>query len=291
MKSRRKKQSQETVKSRSRLWPFLAVGLILFFIWHAWHNSVLVHTSDRVTVAVYGETTTVYSFGIEDGITYAFVFPPDLRLTIPGGYGEYRTGAVGKLTALENNPDIIRRTFALATASFVDLYYYPASETIYYGEEAQRSSAFRHNFWSLSSLKTNGSIIDTLYLSYIIGKKGDSFAVISPSSVEDFRKSYMGYLYRDPFRQENKTVQIRYANRYAVATAVSDILEGTGINVSDLSVDDGVVEQCTIIENTAEPSQTAAAISAFFGCRIGQGETDIYDILVTLGPIESSWEI
>jgi hypothetical protein len=47
---------------------------------------------------------------------------------------------------------------------------------------------------------------------------------------------------------------------------------------------------CYVKENTANPSYTAKAISAFFRCPLVHGTTDIYDVLFFLGEREKEWD-
>src|SRR3990167_5657241 len=68
----------------------------------------------------------------QKNINYLLFFSNSVKVIVPGGYGEYKVGAVGKLVSLEKNPEIIRKTFSAVTATLVDLYFYPKKTTIYH---------------------------------------------------------------------------------------------------------------------------------------------------------------
>jgi len=289
-----KKKKTSIIKKKSlRIAPILLAALLIFFVFFTWQKSVLIGKSDRINIVVYDAETQYFSIGLTDGIHYAAYLTPDMKVHVPGGYGEYRVGAVGKLTNLEEDPDIIRRTFSHATGSFVTLYFYPDSDEIYYGsEEPEEPSSRRPSFGRIMSMKTNGSLFDKFYISYFFSKKGESFKQIAPLSSEDFKKKYQGYFYYQPYRSEHKTIQIIYNNRFSVALAVSGMLEGTGINVSDITKSDHEEDSsCTLIEESSEHSKTALSIAEFFDCNLQEGETDIYDIIMKLGAVEKDWEV
>ena len=48
---------------------------------------------------------------------------------------------------------------------------------------------------------------------------------------------------------------------------------------------------CQIIEDTEIFSQTAHDLAFFFECSLKKGKTDVYDIIMVLGRVETDWEI
>lgn len=278
---------------RVRIAPILILCLLVVFVWFTWQKSVLIQEHDRINIIIYGQETQFFSIGLKDDINYTALLAPDMKVRIPGGYGEYRVGAVGKLTALEKNPEIIKKTFSYATSSFVSLYFYPETTSVYYGEDNLTKNDIRlPTFGEIMSLKTNGSLFDKMYILYFFSKKGETFKRLTPLQAEDFLKRYKGYFYYEPYRSERKTVQVLYERQYKVAIGLSNILGGTGINVSDITKrEDNIKQSCRVIEKNTPHSKTAVGIANFFQCDLGTGSTDIYDIIIQLNSLETIWEI
>ena len=72
---------------------------------------------------------------------------------------------------------------------------------------------------------------------------------------------------------------------------ISDMLNGSGIVVGDISREDSRSKKCSITEPEKKPSDTAASMANFFHCDLRKGDTDVYDILFVLGDLEKSWEV
>jgi hypothetical protein len=116
---------------------------------------------DLVNLVFYGKQTTYFSLGINTEGDYAVVFPADLKMPIPGGYGQYRVGALGKLVSLEKKPELFRNTFSQATFSFINDYFYTPSDEVYYGTDETIKLPSSKQIWEA---KSNAGLLDKLYL-------------------------------------------------------------------------------------------------------------------------------
>src|SRR3989344_7470536 len=116
------------IQARSRLlYLVLLTFLLLYFVFKiitAVGQSLFISRPSRLNMIFYGPTTTFYSFDALDNQNYSIVFDPEVKLDVPGGYGQYRIGSLGKLVKLEQKPDITQKTFSTTTTSFVQYYFY-----------------------------------------------------------------------------------------------------------------------------------------------------------------------
>lgn len=293
--------SKEKSKRLLYIVGFLIVAVILTTsIFHGIQRTLFFSKKDRVNVVFYGKNTIYYSLGIHTEGDYAIAFPPDLKMQIPGGYGNYRIGALGKLVALEKKPKLFQNTFALATYSFVDNYFYTKSDEVYYGNEVAVALPSAKLIWSSAS---NASLLDKVYLIlYFLNKKQQDFHIVNLYSeknkvgdeifsADEFEKRITGYLFQQSYRNEQKSVQILYADTYLNADRVAKVLQGNGIRVGDISQDGSLIRGCIITENTGTQSRTAKALIDVFQCQWKNGTTGFYDILFQLGEREKEWEI
>ena len=112
---------------------------------------------------MYGPQTAFYSLDKQDTRNYVMYFYPDLKMQVPGGYGNYRTGSLGKLAKLDNKPELLAKTFSIATTSFVTIYYYPNTEDVYYGTDIQSKPQIPA-MKDLLLMPGNAGIFDRIYL-------------------------------------------------------------------------------------------------------------------------------
>jgi hypothetical protein len=264
------------------------------FVWHP----------QRLNVAVYGQNARVYSLGLSDNIDYIIPFYPDLKVPVPGGYGYYRVGGLGKLVHLERKPDIFRRTFSAATLSFVNYYFYPKNnDAIYYGAENTQGEIDILGVREFFLYGSNANFFDRLYLYLRLHSLSrNDLMPINPRlaaqqlsgdhqlSTTDFEKQYQGYLFSKTYRQEMKSVQIIYTKSYNTAMLLGSILQGNGIRVIDVSQKKKVDSNCVISENGTQFSDTAKDMAAFFSCTLVNRPSDFADIIMTLGSKEQEWE-
>lgn len=270
--------------------------------------SLFFSKKDRINVVVYGKDTLFYSFGRTDGVNYFISFFPDIKINVPGGYGKYRVGGIGRLAFQEKNPDLIQTSFSAVTSATVDLYFYDNSSNIYYGTSViQENKISPPALQSIFFMHSNGNIFDRIFLALLAaGRSGSELTPIIYTSLDvdgedvlkdrDFGKKYLGYLFNKTFRSEQKTVQIHYSSRarpnnnYRTALAISRIIEGDGIRVVDIT-EDATRTECEVYESGGIFSQSAKHLSAFFGCSLHRGNVESADIAIYLGSLEKSWEM
>lgn len=293
---------------RRNKWLYIVLGLFIitylsYKFYQSYATSLFSSKRNRINFVVYGQSTAFYSVDKAETRHYMMYFYPDLKMQIPGGYDDYRVGSLGKLAKLDKKPDILRKTFAVATTSFVTHYFYPHAVMVYYGTKlpTKPKKPKLRDIWFMSS---NASILDRLYISLIIfDKKDDDFHIIAYQSekntVQDdiffednsFIKNSIGLLFQGRYRDEQKNIQIQYRKNYTVAAKLSSLLEGNGIRVNDLTLDMEKRKNCLIIENSRTFSETAKDLASYFGCPLSYGKTDVYDIIFVLGEVEHDWEI
>lgn len=283
---------------------------ILYSLFKLIHSSVFFNNKERINIVFYGEKTLFFSLGKE--INYFFTLPAQMEVLVPGGYGYYRLGAVGKLSFLEKNPDILRKTFSSITSCFIDLYFYSFPPKIYYD---QTDTSFKLTFPSLKEIffsKTNGNIFDRLFVVFFfINRAPSRYQIITdlPSSVrekriffeeERFFKKNQGLFYKKTYRNLKNNVQIVYTKSYKTAQLISRIIEGEGIRVVDISqiqffnaLPAGEIyknERCLVIEDKEKPSIIAFNLKKFFNCQFKREPIEISDIILVLRKAEKEWE-
>ena len=264
-------------------------------------SSVFLMAKDRVNVVFYGQNTTFYSLGKND-VSYFFTLSPNVEMLVPGSYGYYRLGALGKLISLEKKPDLLKKVFSGATSSFVDLYFFPSKPTIYYGETEEGKSPF--SLIDIFMNNSNGNVIDRLFLWLNLvqrqegqDKKINNIPIKKEGQrliydYEKFHKDYQGFFYKKTHRNLKDNVQIIYTKSYKTADLLSMIIEGEGIRVVDLTEKKMENNQCLIIENQEKNiSQSAKDLSLFFNCSLKKGPTEVSDIILILGDLERKWTI
>jgi hypothetical protein len=225
-----------------------------------------------------------------------------MKVQVPGGYGEYRVGALGKLIGLEKDPTLLKRAFTYNSSSFVPYYFYPTQSSIYYspGEEGIHIPTLK----DILSSQTNASLLDKLFIysKFAAVSRNDFIAIDITKysekvgedqifSSQDFKKKFIGYFYNKTYRTERRTVQIIYSKDYNTAAGIGNMLEGNGIRVVDISQRDTKNKYCVISEEQNENSITVRDLSRFFGCENKKESSSLSDIVLTLGSLESEWEL
>lgn len=276
---------------------FFFIGYILY---KNIAGSIFLQKKNRINVVFYGSTSTFYSLGFDRDINYFFTLPSNVEVGIPGGYGYYRIGALGKLVSLEQDRDILKKSFSAISSSFVDLYFYPQGQTIYYNKEAIQNNL--PSFRTIFMYKSNSNILDRvlLWMMFLQNTPNQYKEIVDlPQNTdhgralfdrEAFFKEIQGYFYKKTYRNINDRVQILYTKNYKTAQLMSDILEGEGIQVVDLSQTDTSVKGCKIIYNGQKLNDPIPKdMQNFFGCSIEIGETSVSDIIFILGNLEKDW--
>jgi len=203
---------------------------------------------------------------------------------------------LGKLVFLEKKPDLFKKVFSANNSFFVDLYFYPKKNEIYFDEKNDKK------IWpTVSEIffnRSNANFVDRLLVFYYLWLKKPSFyQTISLPNQErfnrdDFFKKTIGTFYKKIYREENLTAQIFYDNDYSTAKLLAQILEGEGIRVVDLSqkkLDSN--KPCAITTALKTEVQTVKDIRRFFSCDFRTGATSVSDIIINLGKLEKDWEV
>jgi len=280
-----------------KLFKFLIIFFwLIFFIVLNLKSSIFLNKKERVNLVFYGPKTVVYSLSLNNDLTYLIYYPVNLSLLVPGGYGFYRVGALGKLFFLEKKPDLFKKVFSANNSFFVDLYFYPKKNEIYFDEKNDKK------IWPMVSEiffnRSNANFVDRLLVFYYLWlKKPNFYQTISISNQKkfdqkDFFKKNIGTFYKKIYRQENLTIQILYNRNYQTAKLLAQILEGEGIRVVDLSQKKlDLNKSCQIVTSLKIKTQTVKDIKQFFSCSFKSGETPVSDIIINLGKLEKDWEV
>lgn len=278
-------------------------GYILYHIVENIAQSLFFQAPDRINLLVYGANTAFYSLSVNESRDYVVYFPTQLKVQVPGGYADYKVGSLGKLVYLEKNPDLFRKTFAMAGSAFVNYYFYPGNDEVYFNETDQKSEKL--SSWHIFQMKSNAGFLDKVYLAlFVLNKDKDKFRwlkYVQAQKVQDdklfeseeFTKKSIGLFFQKTYRNEKKNVQISYNSDYTTAQGIANILEGNGIRVNDITLNLQSKKSCHIIQSNKidKTSATAQALSDFFDCPVHKGETDVYDIIFVIGDKEKVWQI
>lgn len=286
---------------------YIVVGVafllyLLFILIRSFSQSLFFNSKDRINIIVYGQNVAYYSLAIQESRDYVVYFPPEMKVQVPGGYESYRVGSIGKLIKLDNNPDLYRKTFSLATSSFVNYYFYPDTVDVYYGEGTKENYA-KLTLQDFFFMKSNASFLDRVYLAgFVLNKDLSKFRVLRYIETEkirddiffeaeEFTKKSIGLFFQKTYRNEQKNIQIAYNNNYSTAESIGKMLEGNGIRISDITLNLQPKKHCIVRESSSIHSATAHHIAQFLDCQLITGKTDVYDIILELGDTEKVWEV
>ena len=274
--------------------------LIIYFIVKNISSSVFLRNKNQINIVFYGEKTRFFSLD-KKNISYLINFPSDIKVLVPGGYGYYRVGSLGKLLRLERKPEILSRTFSSATSSFVDLYFYPREDKIYYSNQGKTNDFpnFKEIFFDIS----NASLIDKFYIfskffrkNYFQYQEIDDLPIKEEKGEkifdrESFYKTNIGLFFNLSYRKLAKNLQIIYNKSYSVASLISEIVEGEGIRVVDLSEEE-VRGRCQILTKANELNNLVVnQLAIFFRCQKAIAEPTVSDIILKLGNLEDEWAV
>ncbi|MGB9883627.1 MAG: hypothetical protein ACPLRN_03925 [Microgenomates group bacterium] len=277
-------------KFKTYVFLFLSFFLIVFLIKEI-KTSVFLKNQDRVNIVFYSSQPKFISLSKND-LNYLVGFSSKNEILVPGGYQDYKIGALGKLVYLEKKPDLFKKTFSGALMIFVDLYFYPKKVEIYYQEKNELT------FPKISDIflqNSNANFLDRILLAFkIFNLKKNNFRIVDLQNQsldqKDLIKKLQGYFYKESYRQSQETVQILYSKSYLTAEFISNIISGEGIRVVDISFQDKEkINKCQVI--TKQKTPTSLAIANYFSCFLKIGETDISDIILKLGTLEREWAV
>jgi len=294
-------------KTALRLGIMMCMVVVAVILLRQLFESAFFIKDDRVNTLFYSARPIYFSLEKGGEVHYVTTFNAESRTAVPGGYGVYRMGALGKLIVLEKNPELLKRTFSRITGSMIDYYFYPPSEEIYYGS---KEGVNIPSFGDIFFLSSNANLFDRIYI-YIqfIGKHKADFEEIHIKKIQTgdsillsditFARQFLGFFYHKTLRKENKTVQLLYKESYIAARSMSRVIDGEGIRVVDIDTNPSFAKAtagkqnspCVVMENTQTSySRTAEEIAQFFHCILIKGKGRVSDIVVELGKIEGEWE-
>lgn len=297
--SRSDRDQISNIKKKNLFFVIFFIFLIYVFFINL-RSSIIFQKKDRLNIVFYGPKTAFYSFGYDDKVNYFINFPSDIKILVPGGFGYYRLGALGKLVSLEKNPSIFKKSMSAATSSFIDYYFYPVQNKIFFGK--QEGKIFFPSLEQIFIDKTNANAFDRAYIFFLFGlKQKNQFLHITSLPIKkeadellldekDFSDQLIGFFYHMTYRSEKRNVQIVYTKTEKTLSLIAKIIEGQGIRVVDFSYQKNK-NNCQVTEEEKTISQTAKALSQFFNCPITKGKTDPYDIILKLGEKESEWSV
>lgn len=259
-----------------------------FVIFNDLRTSLFFKTEGRYTLLIYDRFPYVLSMDFSKKYHTLIILQHNVEEKIPGGYGKYRIGALGKLAYLENDFTLVNRAVSSLIMAPIQGSIIAFHPELYHDDNSDLISFnlnFRHLF--LMNYKSNISFFNRLFIlmeSYKIENVPDRYEIIYDVN------GLVGRLYDETFRSENRTVQLIY-NNYSSANELANIFNGYGIQVVDISKSLTTQrERCYIVEEGSYHSRTAEFIGAYLGCKLGFGETDISDIIVSLDEqIEKNW--
>ena len=281
----------------------LLAGGVFFLARGVLTSKILSWNGDRLQVVFYQEYSEMVSIDRRDLLHSRMQFNPDTRVLVPGGFGYYRVGSLGKLIRYQKDKTLFSKAFSSSTGSMISIVFYPRKETIYYSndkEDLKKPLTKREMITSVFFNETDGSFIDRIILGYMLfGLPMENIERLEPSGIIREGKEYvsmdavlhksMGYWFQRAFRKEDKTVQIAYEHSYSTAQLVSIVIEGSGIRVVDLA-EQKKRPTCEVWE-TGEKSKTAEQLVSYFSCVYVHKRPPISDILFVLGPVEEKWLI
>ncbi|MFH1827352.1 MAG: hypothetical protein ABH812_02915 [bacterium] len=299
MKKREEKNIKKIVKI---LLQIIFFSVLLIYIAVNLYRSVIFQKNDRINLFIFDKNPTFLSISTKGEQNFLVNFYPDLKINVPGGFSFYRIGALNKLVQLEKRADIYQKAISGSTLTFLDYYFYPKKQEIYYGGDS-KPQIVELSIKNVLFDKSNANFFDRLYLSYRIISlnkndliKLNTFERLNKNKdmvfdTERFEETYNGLFYQSTYRTERKSVQILYTKNYSSAVLIGKILENNGIRVVDISKTTKTYKGCVVIEKTNKLSKTAKNLNSYFGCKTIQADTGISDIIMFLGAIENSWLI
>jgi len=275
----------------------IGLGLLAFYALFLLSKNVsksfYLLNQDKINLVIFQKEPVFIAYDLKDKNSYLINFYPDLKVQLPGGYGEYRLGGLLKLSELDKKPEIIQRTFSNLTKSLVDFYFYPDQAEIYFGKN-NNEKANRISFFGILRSKSNASFFERILVYFLLLRQDKSQQL---SSVDMIKSSadYQGYFYKESLRKEKINAQLVYKKSYPTALNLSKILEGEGIRIVDIlqkSNEEPSDKQgkCLIVQSST--SQTANYLARYFKCDLKTSQqTGVYDLVFNLNNLEDSWEI
>lgn len=264
---------------------------IVYFLFNSLNKSLIFKTSGRYTYVIYNEKPFVISFNFTDKLHTYIELDNSEEIIVPGGYGKYRIGSLGKLAFLKKDYSIIDRAISNYISARINGSLIQNDGSIY--EDLKDDTKINKNTLKqlfLIDHISNIPFFDRWYiLSQILiyNRSANKLEKISKN-----QKDITGRLYDKVLRNDNKTIQIMYSS-YNSASVLARIMDGSGARVVDmLSLDSPYdYSECEIIDSSDPVSITSQYMRDFFGCSLKRGKTQLSDIIIILNKkIEEKWD-
>lgn len=225
----------------------------------------------RINILVYDSSPVILSLDLKTGVNYYLYLPVDFKISVPGGYGEYRIGSIGKLADLEKDPELVRRSFSFLLGSFIDFYFYPNLSKVWYSKEKR---PFLRK-WEILRYRTNANLLARSYVLFkFFSLNSASFSPLKIKSFEvergrinfsKFHSRIQGDFYLPEIRRENKKIRIFYAQNYKAAENLGRIFKGEGIDVLSYETFPGR-KVCKVVGR--EKNFSLEYLQKIFGCQV-----------------------
>ena len=271
----------------------IAVLVLILAVWsvQTYRKSFFMSPMQRVNIGIWGKRSMIISYNLTAPRHTLIMFSNTYPVDIPGGLQGYTIGALGKLVALEKKPLIYKKALSAAGDVLVHKVQYQTTDDIYYDDYGNMSEDVELQAHIRKALFGPGEL--TLFERlFLWSRLSEITSVQTARHLVSSQKPDIT-LYEKAFRNEKKLVQIRYAQGASSAFAFAGMLENIGIRVADsmrVDRDQSMAQTCTVMEADGEKSATAAFIVDYFGCAHVTGQTGLYEIIFTLGPvIEQEW--
>ena len=293
----------------------LYCGILL---WRGVREAAPFRHQDRINILLYGVEPIIISLGLTDHVNYLMRFDNSIKTYAPGGYGIYGIGGLGKLSSLEHDPDLLRRTFSLMTSTDIDYYLLPKDSKVYQDSDFTKGfsptkSAILSAMFS-SKIISNIRFLDKMYLVSVIGRQRkidyialktgfiDNINKTSEFASDEFFKEYQGFFYNKSLRDIDTTIQIQYSSSFLSAKHIGRVLDGEGIRVADIDIAQKPVSKCLIRYKNSNDRLihlvTEDAVRKLlqlhcvteYGLVNGRAPSDSFDMVIVLSPqLEELW--
>lgn len=263
------------------------------------------YSPDRLNIVLYDDAPVLLSLGLSDNVNYVVSFSHDDKVYIPGGYGRYRVGALGKLAHLQKDPDLISRAFSSMVSAHVDFSIAPKTSKVYEdmkGVEPDFTALTVAKHLASQSYSFDGGFFDKLHVLYkLTSLRSSDFVPLKGTFKEDpdgdivfsekrFQKKYRGFFYHKSLRNESQTVQIE-SSTYLAGVIVSRIVEGQGIRVVDVNGIEEAPKKCEVVYQSSEAPLTARYLAYVYGCTARTGKVEGADILLRMDErLDAKWK-
>lgn len=270
----------------------LLIGIFVMGTIRGLQTSLFGEPLSRVNIGYWGEHSYVLSLGRQSKQHYVFAYANSHTVEVPGGLAEYHIGALGKLSSLEQDRQIFPKALGEGSGVFIHRYLYQDRSKIYFDDtwvdrldlsEIKRDLTMRTLFAS-----GNLSLFDRFFILFALQEAKSAQVTV----IQIKKNTPQLLLYDRIFRQEKKLVQILHSGSERTAYSLARLLENAGIRVADISEDEDLRRNCTVVEPRRPFTQTAQFVGRYFGCSLEIGDTGLYDTVWRIGSKTArEWEI